>query len=116
DIAIYFGYVAPLVRSGRVADLALLARLGDVSERVVRLQERMQALFLDWATRSAPRPASGAVDQSRTEFLVRMVHAMREERSDEALRASLADNLATLEQLAVLTFARAAGDLGLDAP
>ena len=124
DLATYLGFLAPIVRSGRLADEAFMARVGFVGQGVATLQARVSAVLVGWATakaRSATSPdatpgrsSSPCVDHACTP-LAALVLRLREARHGDVLELVQA-NLGLLEQLAVAVFRRACEDIGLDAP
>ena len=113
DNAMYFGFVAPWVRSGELADPLGFTRLRWLAERFGALQQRMQALFRDWAEAEAPeRVVDQHFDQSQARFLLAVLDRLKQERGGIELRRQLQDNLADLERLALCIFQRAARGAG----
>jgi flavin-dependent dehydrogenase len=120
DIAVYLGYLAPLVMSGTFADAEPLAAHMLIAARVVRLNRRMQQLFSSWRARA---------DQAKHEVsCVNLAHLppvagcfarlgdMQIDDPPARWNQLLEANLALLEDQAIATFLDAAADLGLELP
>lgn len=107
DLAIYFGFVALLARSGRLGDPALVQRIGQEARRVATLQARVQGLWEVWAAREPAEAVAGFIDQGRSELLIELHQALRDRGGQELLLRQLDRSLVLLERLAVALFRRA---------
>lgn len=114
DLAVYLGFLAPMVRSGRLGEEAFVQRAGFVGQGVASLQERVSAMLVAWAARRCP-PVTGVVDQGQCAPLASVVEHLRAAREGDVL-PHLHANLGVLEQLAVAIFRRAGEELGLPVP
>lgn len=123
DLAVYFGFLAPVVRSGLLTDDAFMVRVAHVGRGIATLQGRVSAVLVAWAERPAPDGVSGNMDQGMCAPMSSLVQRLRDadamagDAAGSAARvAALTQNLRLIEQLAVAIFQRAAADLGLSAP
>lgn len=116
DITVYLGFLAPAVRSGQLANEAFTGRLSFLGQAVGILQTGVSALIVDWATKAAPRPATGRVDQAGFGPLSSVVERMREMQNGADEIQLLTANVRLLEQLAVGLFRLAVADLAIAAP
>lgn len=116
DLATYFGFLAPLVRSGELGTEGGVERVMWHARQVASLQERIGALLRAWAATPAPVGSFGVFDQARCPALMEMLAAMRPAPSGRALTALFDHNLRQLEQVAVAIFEHAAPALGLRLP
>ncbi len=113
DNAMCFGFVAPWVRSGELADPLGFTRLRWLAERFGELQQRMQGLFRDWSElEGAEVVVDRHFDQSQARFLLSVLDRLKEPRGGVELRRQLQDNLADVEKLALCIFQRAARGCG----
>jgi flavin-dependent dehydrogenase len=111
DNAVYFAFTALWSRSGEQGDPASLRRLSDLSERVSRLQGRVQGLLSAWHRSRRPGPTTGVFDQSQARFLLDPQESLAEPPTGELLRTVMARNVEGLERLAAAYFERAAAPL-----
>lgn len=108
DNAMYFGFVAPWLRSGEVADGLSFLRLRHTAERLAALQTRVQKLLRDWAAAEPPSPSAKHFDQSEARFLLGILDRLKVRHQGVELRRAMDRSLADLEVLAVALYLRAA--------
>ncbi len=111
DLAVYFGFVALLARSGRVAEPDFLLRIRHQASRVSRLQHRVQDLLRAWAVREPAEALAGVVDQSVNGLLHELVSSLRAPLDRAAFVHRLERNLRLMEELATAIFLRASSGM-----
>ncbi|MBB1087235.1 NAD(P)/FAD-dependent oxidoreductase [Lysobacter sp. SG-8] len=106
DYTFYWGLLAPLAFSGRLADLDVLGRLREPMLAGSALNERMQALFRDWGTANeaagqAADPQPGRfLDQFHIDWFNAMNGALNDALDRDAFVARVHDNLLRMQALA----------------
>jgi flavin-dependent dehydrogenase len=113
DHAVYLGFLAPVVRSGALADEAFMTRVGFVGQAIATLQERVSAMLVRWAGHPCP-PVRGTLDQTGCAPLSVITERLRQRDGD--LVGRLQANLGVMEQVAVALFGSAAQGVGLNVP
>lgn len=111
DYTLYWGLLAPLYCSGRIADLRMLSRLRPAFDAARALNAAMQPLLREWGARNPPRfLADGRwLDQHDLPWFGALNRALGEHSDDDAFAARIAANLTLLRTLAaeLLRLARA---------
>ena len=121
DYTFYWSLLAPLFIGGRIADVAMMARLRDTARRAEALNAAMQPLLREWGDRNAARgvepsprhPGMGAppmLDQHDVGWFHEMNRALRDVLDDDAFAARIQANVAGMDALAaeLLGYAREA--------
>lgn len=116
DLSTYFGFLAPLCRSGELGVQGGVERVLWHARQVAALQERVGAVLRAWAATAPPPRSAGVFDQARCPALMEMLAAMRPAPRGRALTAQIDHNLRELEAIAVAIFEQAAPALGLRLP
>lgn len=115
DQLVYFGWLAAIVRAGKLGDREWMLSMRPWSDRVYRLNVRVQALVRAWAARRRTDdiPVRDVIDQAR----IAAVHGrFLELRSHDDLAARLQAAVAQFESFALAILERACDDLGLALP
>lgn len=114
DQLVYFGWLAALVRGGKIGDLEWMMQARPLSDRVHRLNLRVQNVLRAWAARRTPSaPVRDVVDLSHLDSVMRCFIALRD---PEGLLPRLQQHVASFESFALAILERACEDLGQPLP
>lgn len=109
DNAMYFGFIAPWMRSGEVGDELSFLRLRHSAERAGALQTGVQKLLRDWAAQEPVEATGKHFDQSQARFMLGILERLKSRSQGIELRRSIDANVNDLECLAVAIHLRASG-------
>ena len=104
DFVVYWGFLALEFLGGRLCDLDLLARSGNVLQRVNHLNARMQAFFREWDKADCPVVEARFIDVLGVDVMRRFHYELTDQLPGSLLSDRFSDNLRILESLAVANF------------
>jgi hypothetical protein len=108
DFAIYWGFLTLQFLGGRLCDLDLLERAGNILQRVNHLNARVQAFFREWDSLGQQRCEPAFIDVLDIEIMRRLHYQLRDELPGDSLLHRFAENLKLCESLAAAIFHEAA--------
>lgn len=108
DFAIYWGFLTLQFVGGRLCDLDLLERAGNVLQRVNHLNARMQAFFREWDSLGQQPCEPAFIDVLGVEIMRRFHYQLEDDLAGDALLERFRENLTLCESLAAAIFQEAA--------
>lgn len=100
DYTYYWGVLAPLFCSGRIADLASISRLRDELAQAKALNLAMQGFLRAWSEAGEGEQAVRNLDQSGIDWFAELNRGLADPLDAAAFRARIRDNCARLRDLA----------------
>jgi hypothetical protein len=111
DFAIYWGFLTLQFLGGRLCDLDLLERAGNILQRVNHLNARVQAFFREWDSLGQEACEPAFIDVMDVEIMRRFHYQLRDKLPGDVLLVRFAENLKLCESLAAAIFREAARSL-----
>lgn len=111
DFAIYWGFLTLQFVGGRLCDLDLLERSGNILQRVNHLNARVQAFFREWDLLGHEAYEPAFIDVMDVEIMRRFHYQLGDELPGDVLLERFAENLKLCESLAAAIFHEAACSL-----
>jgi hypothetical protein len=108
DFAIYWGFLTLQFVGGRLCDLDLIERAGNILQRVNHLNARMQAFFREWDSLGQQPCEPAFIDVLDVDIMRRFHYQLEDDLPGEALLERFRENLKLCESLAAAIFQEAA--------
>jgi flavin-dependent dehydrogenase len=104
DFAIYWGFLTLQFLGGRLCDLDLLERAGNILQRVNHVNARVQAFFREWDACGQQACESAFIDVLGIDIMRRLHCELEDQLPGDALLERFAQNLKLCESLAAAIF------------